>query len=181
MQSLQKHKQFRKWLNTDLLWWWHLDCMVWQHQDIGQRGGYEEVMFGQIRFWTFRSYNKWKLNWDASKWHLACSPAAIPLFSESWICWLFVLGLWELRLTVRYPANTWNAGAMVAKHQVGAKRRNICFLCKTWHWKSNSEYKKALGRNEMLFLFDTSVLDDSRQITMSPCLILTSVKQGWPQ
>lgn len=121
MQSLQKHKQFRKWLNTDLLWWWHLDCMVWQHQDIGQRGGYEEVMFGQIRFWTFRSYNKWKLNWDASKWHLACSPAAIPLFSESWICWLFVLGLWELRLTVRYPANTWNAGAMVAKHQVGPK------------------------------------------------------------
>ena len=56
-------------------------------------GGYG---LGQIQFWTFRSYNKWKLDWDARKWHLA----AIQLFySESWICWLFVLGLWELRLT----------------------------------------------------------------------------------
>lgn len=47
-----------------------------------------------------------------------------------------------------------------------------------------SEHKRALKRNEMLWillLFDSSVLADSRQITKSPCLVLISVKEGWPQ
>lgn len=44
--------------------------------------------------------------------------------------------------------------------------------------------QRALKRHEMqwmLFVFDTNILDDSRQIIIPPCLVLTSVTQQWSQ